>query len=231
MLVLTSSRDMSRQKVCYNHNKNRTRVQQYTNDITNLLSKLVLGESGKMNNSSPNRETTPYNPIPWGILFFGFWLLLNTTSQFGPIQQGFAWFFLALAGLLWLSIVVPPLGRLFTQPKATSLILPIVFFVSIFGYTLSWLSSLADIEGRTLSIAIIFGFLWIIAYLLVLIRNVPKPAGIAASAFLLGIGIFQIFKPPPAESLLSTVVVIVLGAILLCIAIRRPTLYQRFPSV
>jgi hypothetical protein len=170
-----------------------------------------------------------FNPLAWGILFFSFWLSLRTIGEIGAVQQGFAWFFLGLAGMLWLSIAIPPLGKSLANPNRTKLLVPIIFFVSMFAYMINLLNSIKYIEGPTLQIAMIFGFLWIVAYLVVLIRNVERNVGISISLSLIGLAVYYFSRPPTAEPLLSAIILLALGIVLLVTTIKKPAIYQRFP--
>ncbi len=170
-----------------------------------------------------------FQPLAWGILFFTFWLSLRTISGIGAVQHRFAWFFLGLAGMLWLSIVIPPLGRFFANPKRTKIIMPLIFFVSLYAYVINWLISIKSIEGVTLEIAVVFGFLWIVAYLLVLISYVPMKFGIGVSSSLIGLAGFYFVKQATAEPLLSAIILLSLGIVLLVITIKKPLIYQKFP--
>jgi len=170
-------------------------------------------------------------PLPWGILFFSFWIALQLAGNLTPLMEGMAWFFLVLSAILLCSIFIIPLNRFLTKPKVSGFFEPIVFFVTLFAFTLTLISSWTNLEGLPHTISVYGGILWVIAYLLVLIaivvqmRRVGRFMGLAVGLFLIGDGIYQIVS----SDVLAGVVLLTLGILSIVIVFTKPQFGQRWP--
>ena len=180
----------------------------------------------KYNDNTNVNRIASFNPLAWGILFFTFWLSLRTISQLQTLQEILSWASLGLSGILWLSILIPPLADIFDKPRAKTVFLPLIFFVSITGYTFSWVGSLPGMEGFARDLSFILGFLWIVAYLLVLVRSTTRVIGILASSTFVGFGIYHLID----SQIVGGAALLVLGIVLLVIATKRPRIWRHFPS-
>ena len=112
-----------------------------------------------------------FDPLAWGMLFFTIWITTITVGELDTFQGTVSWAFLAVSGTLFLSIFIPPLALIMSTKTAKQIFLPCIFSLMIFGFTIGWIGSLKDISGWEQTIVVIFGFLWLIAYLMVLIRS------------------------------------------------------------
>jgi len=180
----------------------------------------------KYNENTNLDRTASFNPLAWGILFFVFWLSLRTVSQLQTLQEVISWSFLGLSGILWLSIPIPQLADIFDRPRVKTVFLPLIFFVSITGYTLSWVGTLPSMEGFARDLSIVLGFLWIVAYLLVLVRSTTRVIGILASLTFVGFGIYHLVN----SQIIGGATLLALGIVLLVIATKRPRMWHHFPS-
>jgi hypothetical protein len=166
-----------------------------------------------------------FNPLAWGILFFTLWLKLRTAEELNTSQETISWAFLAVSVILFLSIVIPPLARIMSTKTAEQILIPTVFFLSIFSLIFAWAGDLKDmyeksITGLEIPVGVIFGFLWLIAYLMILTHSISihsRYFGIAFSAVYAIIGIYVIFTEPNKW---GGVILIIIGAILCLVATK-----------
>jgi len=168
-------------------------------------------------------ENRAFNPLAWGILFFSFWLSLRTIGEPQAMKIGFSWAFLGFSVILWLSIFVPPLRAILNHKYAVKFFLPIIFYVSIFTFVLGWVGSLANLEEHIRTLTIIFGFLWILAYLFILIRITNKPLGVIVSLVSIGLAIYRFIKGLN----LAGIMLVLIGIVIFVIAIWRPNIWHK----
>ena len=168
-------------------------------------------------------ESTEFNPLFWGILFFAFWLSLRTVGQPQDLQIGLSWFFLGLSAILLISIFPIKLRELLNKRYSKKFTLPIVFYGSIFAFVLGWIGSWSSLEGSIRTISVILGFLWIVAYLLILIRITSKPMGIIVSIVFFCLAIYRFVNILILDGILS----MLLGVVVLVIAIWRPKIWHK----
>ncbi len=169
-----------------------------------------------------SNRMSKFDPLAWGMLFFTLWLVTKTIGEPNTSQELVSYAFLIVSGLLFLSIIIPPLARLMTTKTTEQILLPTIFSMSILGFALGWLGSLKDVVGWELHVGILFGFLWLIAYLMVLIRIAPRNLGIALSVicFILGIRVLV------AEAAIwEGVILMAIGVIICLVAIRKIPVY------
>ncbi len=166
-----------------------------------------------------------YNPISWGILFFSFWLILWTTGISNCWVKGVAWFSLALSVILLISIFWGYLRDLLNKPKAANIVLPLVFTVSMMAYAISWIVSLPDLTGSVFTISFWIGFLWMIAYTIVLTANVDRKIGIVISVALIFAGIVNL----ASLLIIQGIALLLLGIILLFAALGKIPLKGKVP--
>jgi hypothetical protein len=170
-----------------------------------------------------NKPATRFNPLSWGILFFSFWVLLQTIPESTACIQGWSWFFLGMSVLLWFSIFVKKLRDFLNRPGPSRYFLPLVFFVSLFAFAVSLSQSWVVLKEIPLYISVVGGILWFVAYLLILVRLAVERAGrtigIVVSLGIVLVGIRLLITP----DILAGIVLIALGGIATVIAIRRPT--------
>ncbi len=170
-----------------------------------------------------NKDNGVFNPIAWGILFFGFWLSLRTIGEPQDLQIGFSWAFLVFSVILWLSIFIPPLRDILNHKYSVKFFLPIIFYVSIFAFVLGWIGSWSSLEDCFRTLSIILGFMWILAYLFILIRITNRLPGIVVSVVFIGLAIYRFIN----GLILDGILLVVIGVVILVIAIWRPNIWHR----
>jgi len=174
-----------------------------------------------------DNDNTKFNPVAWGILFFTFWLSLRTISQLQTLQEVLSWASLGLSVVLGLSIFIPYLAHIFNGSKAKTVFLPLIFFVFITGYTLSWVGSLPSMGGFTRDLSFVLVFLWIVACLLVMVRSIIRIIGMLASLTFVGFGIYHLID----SQIIVGATLVALGVVALVIATKRPRMWHHFPPV
>ncbi|MFW6116236.1 MAG: hypothetical protein ACOC6F_00780 [bacterium] len=170
-----------------------------------------------------------FNPMAWGVLLFSFWISLQTLPESTCLIVGMSWFFFGISVALWVSVFCRHLQDLVTRPALAGFFLPIVFFASLLAFVVTLIQSWGPLEGIARHVSLIAGSLWVVAYLVVLMRFVAgklgHTVGIVLSAILMGIGVYTLVS----SDLLGGVILIVLGIISILIAIFRPPIWHRFP--
>jgi len=197
------------------------------------------------NKTKPSDENgqkpIPFNPLAWGIAFFSFWISLKMIDKLPPFLQVAAWFFLVLSAVLWLSILIQPLRNLLIRPCVSGIILPLIFFVPLLGFTISFASSLSNLEGAYRTISAIGGFLWIIAYLLVMmmvaaeLNRVGFWLGIALGIVLIGVGAYHIgigTCKALTSDIIAGIILVALGIGSTVVVIKKPSIiWHKWPFV
>ncbi|MFC2059855.1 hypothetical protein ACFLTZ_02020 [Chloroflexota bacterium] len=161
-----------------------------------------------------------FNPLAWGILFFIFWLtLVALPFELNLGQKIMAWSAFIISGVLWLSIIVRPLREVMKNQRVKQVYLPIVFFISIGGYTISWVSSLQGMILSNVPFAVYGGFIWLLTYILILVGSSSKKVGIFGSLLFVITGVYSLIQ----ANILGGGILLCFGVILLLIAIIRPS--------
>jgi membrane protease YdiL (CAAX protease family) len=172
--------------------------------------------------NAKNAHISRFNPLAWGILFFTLWLTLRAAGELNKPQEIISWAFLAVSVILFLSIFISPLARILSTKTAEQLLIPTIFFLSIFGFTFAYAGKLKAMFEKDLVIletyiATIFGFLWVIAYLLILTRSVSKYFGIAFSAVFFVLGVYILIRE---ANMWGGIIVMVIGVTICLVATR-----------
>lgn len=168
--------------------------------------------------SNTQQESTSFNPLAWGILFFTFWLTLKTIPQLSSLQNGLAWFSVVISFILWISIILPPWRKILQKPSVKRVYLPSIFLISLTAYVMSLVGSLPAMKGIDIDITVYFGFVWLATYLVILIRTSKQEVGIAGGVLFAIAGIYHLVN----SNIIGGIVLLVLGIIGIIIAIKRP---------
>ena len=220
-----------------------------TEKVTNETS--CLSKQDKNNNVPKNnlsyQERISFKPLPWGVLFFGFWTTLRTIDSSALLIKGVDWFVLALSGILLLSVFtrplypifqkilakhIPRLSRVVTRKNVSWFFVVLVFFTALIGLPANIVMSWSELQGIDFVISLIGLACWLIAYLLVLVSissrigKVGQILGGIVSASIIGMGI-NAFK----SSVLVGSVLIVIGAISIIISIKKPKYWDLLEMV
>jgi len=184
-------------------------------------------EGGKeMSNDTTQKEKEEeyeLNPLSWGMLFFTFWLTLIVLPVEVTIRQTIlAWFCFGLSVLLLIAIYVPWLRDQYKKQRMKSMVLPLVFEITMAGFIIGFVNSLTGTEGFTRNIIGYGGFIWVVTYLLILIRASHKGIGILASVAFFGYGIYLVEQAKNMPSTISGIVGMLIGIVIAYIAIKRP---------
>ncbi|HLB28189.1 MAG TPA: hypothetical protein VJK47_03145, partial [Dehalococcoidales bacterium] len=59
--------------------------------------------------------------------------------------------------------------------RASQIILPIVFELTVAGYVIGWVGMLKDVHGAVLALTVAIGFIWLIVYIMVAAAKFVKP--------------------------------------------------------
>ena len=179
------------------------------------------------------RKPVSFNPLAWGILFFSFWISLQTIDKLSPLQERIGWLFLVLSAVLFCSIFISRLHNFLIRPGLIGFFIPLIFFISLMGFTITLVQSWPNLEGAFRYIAVIGGVLWLIAYLLVLMRIVAELGrvgfwlGIVICIALIGKGIYDAFTSDVGAGIM----LVALGIISIVIVIKKPSIWHKWPFV
>lgn len=163
------------------------------------------------------------NPLSWGMLFFAFWLsLIISPVEMSISQIIIAWFCFGLSIILWISIFIPWLRAQYKKTAVKKTIIPIVFEITIASFVIGFISSVSEMNEIIRNIVIYFGFIWVVTYLLILIRASNKGIGIIVSLVFIVNGAYLISNAKNTPDLIAGIVSILIGITSVFIAIRRP---------
>lgn len=168
--------------------------------------------------SDSKHESSNFQPLAWGILFFSFWLTLKTIPQSSRMINSLSWLSVIVSGIMWLSLILPPWRRLLNKPTVKFVYLPSVFFISITAYIVGWLGSLSSVKGTDFNISFWFGFVWLITYLLILMRASTRKVGMGGGVLFIAAGVYYLAK----SNIIGGVTLIILGILGISIALKQP---------
>ena len=181
------------------------------------------------------RKPVSFNPLAWGILFFSFWISLQMFDELSPLQQGIGWLSLGLSAVLFCSIFIPPLQKLLIRPGLGGFFISLIFFASLMGFVITLVQSWPNLEDAShlIYISVIGGVLWLIAYLLVLVRVVAELGrvgfwlGIMICIALIVIGIHEALT----SDVRAGIIMVALGIGSIVIVIKKPPIWHKWPFV
>jgi len=157
------------------------------------------------------------------MLFFSFWLTLITLSVKITIWQTIlAWFCFGLSVLLLVAIYVPWLREQYRKPNIKGTVLPIVFDITMASFIIGFVTSLTGTEAVIRNVIVYVGFIWVVTYLLILIRASNKGIGGLASVVFFGYGIYLAAQANDESHMITGVVSILIGIVMGYISIKRP---------
>lgn len=134
-----------------------------------------LFEIRKNGKGAGSKQDMSFNPLSWGILFFTLWLTVQALNTLPDFQKNFSWFFLGLSIVALVSIPWNWLRKLLNTQRASQIILPVIFELTVAGYIIGWVGMLKDMHGAVLGLAVAIGFIWLIVYVMVAAAKIVKP--------------------------------------------------------
>jgi len=168
-------------------------------------------------------EKYQLNPLSWGMLFFTFWLTLSVLPVEATIWQTIlAWFCFGLSVLLLVAVYVPWLRDQYKKRRIEGIVLPIVFEITMAGFVIGFVTSLEGADHAIRSIVVYMGFIWLMTYILILIRASHKGIGILAGVAFFGYGIYLVAQARTTPNTIAGIVSMLIGMIIAYIAIKRP---------
>jgi hypothetical protein len=180
----------------------------------------------EMSNDTTQKEKEEkyeLNPLSWGMLFFTFWLTLIVLPVKVTIWQIIlAWFCFGLSVLLLIAIYVPWLRKQYRKPSIRGMVLPIVFDITMASFVIGFVTSLTGTKGVIRNIIVYVGFIWVVTYLLILIRASIKGIGILASVVFFGYGIYLMAQANDEPHMITGIVSTLIGIVMGYISIKRP---------
>lgn len=211
-----------------------------TEEATNETS--YLSKQDKNNNvlekNLSYQEPITFKPLPWGVLFFSFWATLRTVDNPTHFIQGIAWFFLALSGILLLSVFteplfpsfrrilakhIPRLDRIVTPESISQFFVSLVFYTTFLGFPINIAMRWSKLQGIDIPISVVGLVCWMIAYVLFLVSIVSRLGrkgqiiGGIAGVIIIGYAI-NAFK----SNVLAGLIVLGIGVSSIIIAIKKP---------
>jgi hypothetical protein len=152
---------------------------------------LMLNEHSNQDDDSQGKpQIDEFKPLPWGTLFFSFWMTLKIVNSPEPFMRAVSLFFLIISGILLLAVFAQPLMPLFRKfilryaPLELSKIVngknikwlfaTLVFFTTLVGFPTDVILNWSNLQTTDVYISVIGLVLWLIAYVLVLVGIVSK---------------------------------------------------------
>lgn len=163
------------------------------------------------------------NPLSWGMLFFTFWLTLIVLPMEVDIRRIIlAWFCFGLSVILLIAIYVPWVRDQYKKASIKSLVLPIVFEITMGSFVIGFITSLDGMSRIIQNIIVYGGFIWVVTYLLILIRASHKGIGVLTSLAFFGYGIYVVGQARNASYTTAGIVAMLIGIVVGYIAVKRP---------
>ena len=119
-------------------------------------------------------ERHDFDPVSLGTLWFSFALTLWISQQIRVWYIIIIEILFSLGSLTFLVAVLSRSMRKFLNTRAAAIVMPLTLAAFVFGFFIGWLPALSQVSGVTLAIIEYFGFLWMIAILLVMFRDVKN---------------------------------------------------------
>lgn len=211
-----------------------------TEEVTKETS--CLSKQDKNNNvleKNPSYQASiTFKPLPWGVLFFSFWATLRTVDNPTHFIQGIAWFFLALSGILLLSVFteplfpsfrrilakhIPRLDRIVTPESVSQFFVSLAFYTTFLGFPINIVMKWSKLQGIDVPISVVGLVCWMIAYVLFLVSIVSRLGrkgqiiGGIVGVIIIGYAI-NAFK----SNVLAGLIVLGIGVSSIIIAIKKP---------
>jgi hypothetical protein len=133
-----------------------------------------------------------FDPVSLGTLWFSFALTLWTSQQIRSWQTMIIEILVSLGALAFLVAVFSRSMRMFLNTRAAAIVMPLTLVAFVFGFALGWLPVLSQVSGFVLDVVVYFGFLWVVAMLLVMFRDVKD--GLACILFVVFFLIAAVIK-------------------------------------
>jgi len=136
---------------------------------------------GKLDNQPPGGQSDDFafNPLSWGVLFFSLWLSLKTVDSvvpLGPFQRGLANVAIVVSIVM---LVSTPFTNWLRNKLQTIIrnasVLPVIYVITVFVYTIGFLTVVPSLKGPDVALAITIGFLWLVAYGMVALSRLKYP--------------------------------------------------------
>jgi len=177
-------------------------------------------------------DETKINPLGWGILFFTFWLLLMTIPSVKEqtITWYMAWVSLGLSILMLISIA-PYIRNWLSQPGRIRYIVMLVFYITLVGYTLTYIASVGAVDTTIRPMVVIVGFAWLMVYICILISKSSLILGIIACLIFIGTGIYYLATQQTDIGRLSALYCGVIAAVILVCSLTKPKWLSEMPLI
>ena len=114
------------------------------------------------------------NPVSLGTLYFSFALSLWSSGQ---INSGSIFGIAILTSLISLAFFIAVFSNSVLNKLSKWVVKPLVsltFLAFVYGFIIGWLQAFSQVSGIALQVIAYFGFAWIIAILLIMIRDTAK---------------------------------------------------------
>ena len=146
----------------------------------------------RANTGTDTSKTQSFKPLPWGTLFFSFWMTLRIVDSPAPLMNAITWFFLVLSGILLLSVFAQPLFpylqkvmarrspffiKFVNRQNVSWFFTLLVFFTTLIGFPTNIITNWSQLTVIDVSISVVGLVLWMIAYLLVLVGITSQTKG------------------------------------------------------
>lgn len=138
-------------------------------------------------------------------------MLKSLQIELNEGQEIIAWSTFAISAIMCLSIFIRPLRRLLEKEKVKRVYLPIIFYISFVGYTISWTSALGGMSISDVPYAVYGGFIWLLTYGIIMVGSSGKKVGLFGASLFIIAGVYALFQ----GNIIRGIVVFVFGVILL----------------
>ncbi len=129
-------------------------------------------ETNKRKPEDKKVNTHDFNPVSYGVLYFGFALSLWATIKTDTLTTFIAPVLVCLVSAVFFVAVFSRPLRKWLNTKAAPVVLQLTFWVLLLGFFYDWIPAYLEKTGITLQVIFYFGFLWLVIILLTIYRDV-----------------------------------------------------------
>ena len=164
-----------------------------------------------------NATSSQFNPLAWGIMFFSIFLSLKTLPE-TDLNNSLSFTFLAFSVIMFAAIWSRFLSSIFEIQTVKTIIAPIIFLTSFFGFIFSYIGSISSLDETTRCITIIVGSLWMFTFLILLVINAKREIGLLASITFVGLGVYHFIS----QDIVIAIILVVVGLIMAILTWKKP---------
>jgi hypothetical protein len=182
----------------------------------------------RISNRKPkDKKVTPhkFNPVSYGILYFGFTLSLWATVKTDNLLTYIVPVFASLVSAVFLVAVFSLPLRTCLNTRAVPLVMLLTSWMLLLGFFLDLIPAFIENTGTSLEVIVYFGFLWLVIILLVIYRDVKwEPVRLLSVIFFIVVAVKNIMEYT-AVGYIGGAILLIIAVLMYCIAVGHISPY------